>query len=477
MLKATRRIRALIGSVFAIAMLSTCVTAGLTFGVAPARAVTSQDYQRKQQETNNLKAQLAGVSSTLASKIIELDDLNNNQLPAAQQSADDAQNNASQAQDAAKAASDRLDAAIKDKDDLEAQIKQTGMDYDDAKAGVAQVARDSFHASQATQVMDVVTKSSTTQDFVDKMQSQAAVKRSEANAADEDANTLNSSQNRKQRLEAIEQQISKLKVEADNQAASAQQAAQDAQAKQASLQDLLNKGMSERDDLESQKGELTTQSARNAAELVTMQAQIHAQMASAVAATSNNYDPRANGQQGSHVYNKPSVSRPSAPAYQPPAPVYQPSAPVSASGMNYSVPGNCWGVQGFCYGHPTGDSGNAYPSRQCTLWAYLRRHQLGLPAGSYMGNGGSWGDTGRRLGYLVNNTPHVGAAVVFRPGQAIPSMTRGTWHANAACGHVAVVEAVGNGYIMISEGGVGFGANQGFMEPVSNPGAYEYVHY
>lgn len=54
--------------------------------------------------------------------------------------------------------------------------------------------------------------------------------------------------------------------------------------------------------------------------------------------------------------------------------------------MNYAVPGNCPAGSGYCYGHNTGNTvgGAAYPSRQCTLWAYLRRSQLSLPVGSYM---------------------------------------------------------------------------------------------
>lgn len=42
---------------------------------------------------------------------------------------------------------------------------------------------------------------------------------------------------------------------------------------------------------------------------------------------------------------------------------------------------------GFDPNHVTGDVGNAYAFSQCTWWAYVRRHQLGLPVGSHMGNG------------------------------------------------------------------------------------------
>jgi len=142
--------------------------------------------------------------------------------------------------------------------------------------------------------------------------------------------------------------------------------------------------------------------------------------------------------------------------------------------MNYGVPGNCPEGSGFCYGHPTGNSvgGSAYPARQCTLWAYIRRSQLSLPVGSYMGNGADWANTARSLGYLVNNTPHVGAAMVFARGQRV-----GSWNADWTYGHVAVVERVNaDGSVLISQGGTGFASFPAY-ETVYGAGNYQYIHY
>ena len=112
--------------------------------------------------------------------------------------------------------------------------------------------------------------------------------------------------------------------------------------------------------------------------------------------------------------------------------------------------------------------GGAYPWSQCTWYAYNRRTALGLPVGSYMGNGRDWANTGRRLGYVVNNTPHVGAAVVFQPGQA---------GADRTYGHVAVVERVNaNGTILISESGAVY-QGRSVTRPLGNVNAYQYVHY
>ncbi|MBI0062433.1 CHAP domain-containing protein [Bifidobacterium apousia] len=459
----TKHLEAICGLVGSLAMMLGGGILGLTVAPAPARADWSS-YQQKVQSHQALKSKLAGVNSELADQILSLNDLTANQIPAAQQSAVEAQQQAEQADSLVQATNDRLQAARKDRADLEAKIRQTGIDYDDAKAGVAQMARKSFHGSEASQVMDVVTKSSSTKDFVDKMQSDAAVTRSEANTANDAANTLNSSMNRKQRLEAIEEQISTLKAKADQQQAAAQQAAAAAQAKQDSLQALRDQGTAARKQLEGQKAALTTQSAREAADIVATESMIDSlNTGNAVGGA----DPHAGGAQ--QVGGGGSAS----------SPAPQPAPPSNgggggASGMNYGVPGSCPEGSGFCYGHPTGNSvgGSAYPARQCTLWAYIRRSQLSLPVGSYMGNGADWANTARSLGYLVNNTPHVGAAMVFARGQRV-----GYWNADWTYGHVAVVERVnGDGSVLISEGGTGFASFPAY-ETVYGAGNYQYIHY
>ena len=180
-----------------------------------ASAVNMNEYRRKVQRNENLKRQLAGVNKQLAKKILELNDLNERQIPGQVRAAQQAEEQAAQARSLAESTQQRLESAQKDKRDLEEKIKKTGVDFDDAKAAVAQLARKSFHGSQASDVMNIVTKSTTTEQFVGKLQSEAAVARSEANAANDAAVKLNTSMNRRQRLAAIETEIAKLKQQAD----------------------------------------------------------------------------------------------------------------------------------------------------------------------------------------------------------------------------------------------------------------------
>lgn len=194
------------------------------------------------QREAQLRSQLAGVKSDLADKIVELDELTNTKIPAAQAAVEQANADAASAQSEAEAAASRLEAAQKDKANLEAQIEQTGKDYDDAHAAVAQMAREDLHGSDASTVMSVVTGATSTQEFINSMQSRDALSRTESNAATDAANTLNTSMNRGERLAAIEKQIAKLKSTADEKAASAQQAAADAQSQRDALDQLRAEG-------------------------------------------------------------------------------------------------------------------------------------------------------------------------------------------------------------------------------------------
>ena len=101
---------------------------------------------------------------------------------------------------------------------------------------------------------------------------------------------------------------------------------------------------------------------------------------------------------------------------------------------------------GFNPNHDTGDTGNAYPWSECTWWAYVRRHQLHLPVGSYLGNGEDWAASARRLGYWVDGTPRSpGDVMVFAAGQDGSSVDYG---------HVAIVEKINDdGTVLISECG------------------------
>ena len=182
-----------------MAMLVCTAVANLTWTPTAEAVPSMEEYHQAVADHADLKAQLAGVNEDLANTILQLNDLTENQIPAAVEAADQAQQAADQAQSLADATAERLEAARQDRENLEEKIAQTGEDYDDAKDAVAQLARESFHGSTASDLMSVVTNSTTTDEFVGRMQSQAAVARSEANAAADAAGELGVSMNRKER--------------------------------------------------------------------------------------------------------------------------------------------------------------------------------------------------------------------------------------------------------------------------------------
>lgn len=110
-------------------------------------------------------------------------------------------------------------------------------------------------------------------------------------------------------------------------------------------------------------------------------------------------------------------------------------------------------------------AGNKYVPRNCTWWAYERRAQLGRPIGSYWGNASTWASYARAAGFVVNNTPEVGAILQQGGGYA-------------GYGHVAVVEKVdSDGSILISE--MNYAGNPNVTNRSISAGearGYNYIH-
>ncbi|KAB5606746.1 CHAP domain-containing protein [Bifidobacterium jacchi] len=126
---------------------------------------------------------------------------------------------------------------------------------------------------------------------------------------------------------------------------------------------------------------------------------------------------------------------------------------------------------GFNPNHATGQDGNSYPYGQCTWWAYERRVQLGLPVGSFFGNGNMWADSARSMGYWVDHTArHPGDVVAFQSGQ---------FGADATYGHVAVVERINSdGSIEVSESNVkGLGVVSHRTFSAADAAQLNYIHY
>ncbi len=111
-------------------------------------------------------------------------------------------------------------------------------------------------------------------------------------------------------------------------------------------------------------------------------------------------------------------------------------------------------------------AGNKYAYGNCTVYAYDRRIEMGRPVGGMWGNAATWASYARSAGYLVNNTPAVGAVMQNGGGY----------------GHVAVVERIlPNGDVEVSEmnasvSGGGFNQVSGRIISASVARQYAYIH-
>lgn len=122
-------------------------------------------------------------------------------------------------------------------------------------------------------------------------------------------------------------------------------------------------------------------------------------------------------------------------------------------------------VGGAYAGYRAGSVGNRYAYGNCTWYAYERRAAMGMPVGSFWGNGGSWAYSARAAGYVVNGTPSYGAVLVEA----------------GSPGHVAVVESVAaDGTVVISEmNNSAYGGFNIINNRTLTPGQaslYQYIH-
>ena len=106
--KMTRQVRPIVGLMLASAMFCAGGVAVVAAPAPQAHAVSMSEYQAKVSNHAKLKSQLVGVSSDLADTILQLADLNDNQIPAAVEAAESAQQAAERAQSLAEATTQRL---------------------------------------------------------------------------------------------------------------------------------------------------------------------------------------------------------------------------------------------------------------------------------------------------------------------------------------------------------------------------------
>lgn len=103
---------------------------------------------------------------------------------------------------------------------------------------------------------------------------------------------------------------------------------------------------------------------------------------------------------------------------------------------------------------------NLYTQGQCTFYAFQRRLELNAPISNLWGDAKYWGDQARNQGFVVNNTPQLGAILVTKED---------------VYGHVAIVEKILPTHIIVSEMNwiAPYVVNQRFIHDFKQ---YDYIH-
>lgn len=119
------------------------------------------------------------------------------------------------------------------------------------------------------------------------------------------------------------------------------------------------------------------------------------------------------------------------------------------------------------YGYPGPTPGNRYYFGNCTWYAYERRARIGrsIDTGGTWGHAYAWAGSARSRGFLVNNSPSVGAIIQTSSG-------------GGGYGHVGVVEAIeANGDLIISDMNfAGYNVVTWRRISSSSVGGYNYIH-
>ncbi len=226
-------VRALAAAFLAVAVL----LVGLPSAVADDRDELEQQREQNEAEREELASQLEGVDSELADVYLQLDDIER-RLPIAQTELDNANAELAAAEREAAAVQNRLEVAQAQRADLEDDIAAAEEEIASTEVAMGEVARSAYRGGQQASTLAVVLQASSAEDFVDQYSVMNSAMRSQNQALTEMESLQAVNRNRQARLEAVEERIGELKVEADAAVATAEEARQRAADLLAEIQQL-----------------------------------------------------------------------------------------------------------------------------------------------------------------------------------------------------------------------------------------------
>ncbi|UFU05438.1 M23 family metallopeptidase [Ruania halotolerans] len=182
--------------------------------MADERDELEEQQEQNEADREELSAALEGTNSELADVYLELDDIER-RLPIAQDELEVANDELAAAERHATSVQDRLDVAEAQQEDLTSEIDLTEGEISQTETAMGEVARSAYRGGEGASTLSVIFEASSADDFA----SQYSVMNSALRTQDQTLTDLEGlvavNRNRQARLDAVEERIGELKVEAD----------------------------------------------------------------------------------------------------------------------------------------------------------------------------------------------------------------------------------------------------------------------
>ncbi len=220
--------------------------------------------EAKQEATDaalaQLEGDLEGLSADLADAYVQLQGIQA-QIPIAQQALDTAIAERDRLQREADILAQRLADAQAEEQSITEQIAENTARADQLKVAIGRMAREAYRGDMAASSLSAVLDATSTEDFIEQSAASQTALRTQTQSLRELDQLNGVNRNQQVRLEAIRQQISDLKDQADAKLAQAEVVRQQAEQRRAELDALLADAQEKTAYIESQKATMEAQQA------------------------------------------------------------------------------------------------------------------------------------------------------------------------------------------------------------------------
>lgn len=201
------------------------------------RAQLEQQRRQNEQEHEEVTSALEGTNADLAETYLELDSINR-RLPIAEAELVQANEELAAAERHRDSVQGRLEVAQAQREDLQAEISEGEEEMAGTESAMGEVARSTYRGGPGLSAITVVLDASSPSEFANQYSAMNSAMRTQNQALADLENLSAINRNRQVRLEAVEERIEELRVEAEEAVAAADAAQQEAEALVAEIEEL-----------------------------------------------------------------------------------------------------------------------------------------------------------------------------------------------------------------------------------------------